>query len=428
MLEKPRHRGLDAVIHQGARRRSHRYVSLIRASLPGTLVAMVLAAVIYVALLVLADRRDWANIVFMATGAALIPAIASSLLIIGARRDNPVTIAIAVTVFAASLVISFLSATRIPISFTAILASLPTTLIGVTMANIALVRSLKHSVAILDFAGASDVVERLDGGVKILAADAVHADIHRLLIDPTVHHTPEYASVLARFYLRGVSIETWPAYVEGYTGRVDIDSFDLGDIAYSPSQILYYRLKRTLDILAVLILALPALAVSACLALYIRIVDGGPVIFIQERRGYAGSTFRLFKFRTMYKGDGTRSTSLNDSRILPGCRLVRQLRLDELPQLVNIVRGDMSFIGPRPVSVPVAEALEARIAQYVNRQVLLPGLTGWAQVSQGYAETEDEELIKLAYDLYYLKHVSLDLDIIIAFRTLRTVLMRVGAR
>lgn len=427
MLEKSRS-GLDAVIHQGAQRRRHIYLELIRAAAPAAASAAVIAVLIYVLVLLGAGRTDWRNIGVIAAGVAAIPLIATSLLIVGARRDKPVTVALAVTVFAASLAIALLSASRVPISFTAILVTLPTTLFGVTLANIALARFMKQSAAMLAFPGAAAVLQEAGLDMKILDAEEVDSNVSRLLIDPVAHHTRDFAPTLARFYLRGISIETWPAFLEGYSGRVDIDSFDLGDVSYSSSQILYYRAKRIIDILAVMVLAAPALVLGAAVWLYIVAIDGGPALFIQQRRGYAGSVFRLFKFRTMYRGDHSGSTTANDDRILPGCRLVRQFRLDELPQLLNIFRGDMSFIGPRPVSVEVAEMLEATLPQYVNRQILVPGLTGWAQVSQGYAATREEEVVKLAFDLYYLKHVSLDLDIIIAFRTLRTVLLRTGAR
>lgn len=427
-VEDWRPTGLDAVIKQGARRRRHQYVSLLKAVLPITVAAAIVAALIYFTLMSVVGRRDFNNIAWIAAGTALIPIVAVSLLLIGSRRTAPVTLAVAVTIFAAALIVSLMSALRIPMSFFAIAATLPTTLIGVAIANISLVRSLKRSVAILDFPGARNLVQRIGRDVPILAPDDINGDFQRLLVDSDAHHRPAFAPLLARLYLRGIDIEPWPAFLEGHSGRVDISTFDLGDISYSPSQIFYYRSKRLVDIVGALALAVPAIFVGALIFFYIRIIDGGPSIFVQERRGYAGSTFRLFKFRTMAKGNHSTSTAANDPRILPGCRVLRQLRLDELPQLVNILRGDMSFIGPRPVSVSVAEGLEAAIPQYVNRQILQPGLTGWAQVSQGYAESRDEEIVKLSYDLYYLKHVSLDLDVIIAFRTIRTILLRLGAR
>lgn len=427
MLNKS-HPGLEAVIRRGARSHQHHYGRMFMAVAPAAIATAVANAALYIVILTTAGRTDWSNIIVGAGGTAAIPLVAISLLLIMTRRDHPVTLALAATVFAASLLIALLSATRIPISFLALLASLPMSTVGVSFANVSLARALKKSVAVLDCPNASSVAKLIGNWVPVVTADEVGANVHRLLIDPVTHHTAEYASVLARLYLRGITLETWPIYLEGHLGKVDIDTFDLGHVSYSPSQLTYYRIKRLVDVAAVLLLLVPALTICALIWIYIRLIDGGPSLFVQERRGYAGSVFRLFKFRTMRRGDHVGSTGVNDSRILPGCTLLRQLRLDELPQLFNILKGDMSFIGPRPVSIEVAESLEKRLPQYVNRQILLPGLTGWAQVSQGYAQSEDEEVEKLSYDLFYLKHVSLDLDIIIAARTFRTILLRQGAR
>lgn len=420
--------GLEAVIRRGARRHQHHYGRMFRSVTPAAAVTATLNAALYLLVLTAAGRTDWGNIIIGASGAAAIPIVGISLLLLMTRRDHPVTLALAATVFAGSLVIALLSATRIPISFSALFAGLPLATIGVSFANVSLARALKKSVAVLNFPDAPKVAKLIGDWVRVVSADEVGANIHRLLIDPVAHHTPEYATVLARLYLRGISLETWPIYLEGHLGKVDVRTFDLGDVSYSPSQLAYYRVKRLMDVAAVLILAIPALVICSLIWTYIRLIDGGPSLFVQERRGYAGSAFHLYKFRTMRRGDHIGSTEVNDNRILPGCMLLRQLRLDELPQLLNILKGDMSFIGPRPVSIEVAESLEANLPQYVIRQILLPGLTGWAQVCQGYAMGDDEEVEKLSYDLFYLKHVSLDLDIIIAARTLRTILLRQGAR
>lgn len=420
--------GLEAVIRQGALRRQHSYINLARAAIPSVAAACVIAICIYIAVMMLAGRSDWTNIFKVAAAAALIPLVAVTLLVIAARWTHPFSMSMAAMVFAASLAIALVSAFRIPVSYLGILVTLPFSLFFVTLANVAMTRHLRQSVALLEFPGAAAVVETANWPLPIVAADDIDVRFKRILIDTAAHHRPEWTLRLARLYLRGLEIQAWPSYLEGMLGRVDLTSFDLADISYSPSQIVYYRSKRVLDLMGVIVLAIPVFLVCALIWAYIRLIDGGPSLFIQERRGYGGSTFRLYKFRTMYKGNHTGSTGLTDDRIMPGCRLLRQLRLDELPQLLNILKGDMSFIGPRPVAVPVAEALEAQVPLYFNRHILVPGLTGWAQVSQGYAQTQDEEVEKLSFDLYYLKHVSMDLDIIIIFRTVRTVLFRIGAR
>lgn len=420
--------GLEGVISRGARKRQPFYLSLLAAAAPFVVAAAACAFAIYVLVMLTAGRSDWGNILTGACAALAIPVIALLLLLVGSRRTHPFTISLAVMVFAASFCIATMSAFRVPMSYVGFLLTLPSSLFLVTVANVAMVRCLRRSVALLEFPGAPAVVEAAKWPLPIIDPDAIQPPYRRILIDPITHHTPEWSAHLAKMYLRGLEIEAWPSYLELTLGKVDLADFDLADISYSPTQILYYRLKRVLDIIGVLMMALPASLLCGLIWLYIRMLDGGPSLFVQERRGYAGSTFRLYKFRTMYNGLHAGSTTAGDTRVMPGCHILRKLRLDELPQLFNILIGDMSFIGPRPVSVAIAEALEACIPLYVNRQILVPGLTGWAQVSQGYAETADEEIEKLAFDLYYLKNVSLDLDIIILFRTVRTVLLRVGAR
>lgn len=424
----PRPSGLEVVISLGARRRQSFYLSLLAAAAPFVTAASLSAFAIYVVVMLTAGRSDWENILTGAFAALVIPAIAFSLLLIGSRRTHPFTVSLVVMIFAASFCIAILSALRVPVSYFGFLVTMPSSIVLVTISNVAMVRRLRRSVALLVFPGADAVVEAAKWPLPVIEPNEIEPQYKRILIDPHTHHSAEWSAHLAKIYLRGLEIEAWPSYLELTLGKVDLADFDLADISYSPSQILYYRLKRFLDICGVLLMALPALVLCSLIWLYIRILDGGPSLFVQERRGYAGKTFRLYKFRTMHKGAHVGSTAACDRRVIPGCHILRQLRLDELPQLFNILLGDMSFIGPRPVSVAVAEALEANIPLYVNRQILVPGLTGWAQVSQGYAETADEEIEKLAFDLYYLKNVSLDLDIIVLFRTVRTVLLRAGAR
>jgi lipopolysaccharide/colanic/teichoic acid biosynthesis glycosyltransferase len=130
----------------------------------------------------------------------------------------------------------------------------------------------------------------------------------------------------------------------------------------------------------------------------------------------------------MHQGSDGESTVLRDSRIFFGGRFLRRLRLDELPQLYNVLIGDMSVIGPRPVSDFVATQCEAVEPKFSQRFLVLPGITGWAQVNSGYASTLEEEMHKLSFDLYYVKHQSFDLDVQILFRTVTTLIFGSGAR
>jgi len=167
--------------------------------------------------------------------------------------------------------------------------------------------------------------------------------------------------------------------------------------------------------LLVLLLLWPIIALLICLD------SPGPIFYTQERLGYQGRIFYIHKFRSMYvnaepTGHAVWATE-NDTRVTRMGRFLRATHLDELPQLINIVRGDMSLIGPRPERKEFVTTLETMIPLYRYRLSVKPGLTGWAQVQYGYGNTEHDALIKLHYDLYYIKHRSLILDMLILFKT-----------
>src|SRR5690606_24639301 len=223
-------------------------------------------------------------------------------------------------------------------------------------------------------------------------------------------------------------IMPWTRFIEIRHGRVHVPAFELSDLAYTPSQLLYARAKRLLDVSFVLVTLPLTLPIAAFAASYIWLRDGGSVVFVQHRRGFGGRVFRMYKLRTMFKGTAGGSTIPGDARIIPGCHLLRKLRIDEIPQLYNILIGDMSLIGPRPVAEYVARSTARQEEKYFLRNLVLPGITGWAQVTSGYAATTEEELEKLAFDLYYIKHLSFDLDLQILFKTVKTVLFGTGAR
>jgi lipopolysaccharide/colanic/teichoic acid biosynthesis glycosyltransferase len=156
-----------------------------------------------------------------------------------------------------------------------------------------------------------------------------------------------------------------------------------------------------------------------------------PVLFWQTRVGRGGRPFRLAKFRSMRpdaEANGVRFATVDDERTTRMGRFIRKRRLDELPQFWNILRGEMSLIGPRPEQVPFVDRFARELPFYGYRHLVEPGITGWAQVSQGYADGCDQTRIKLEYDLYYIHHYSLWLDLLIAARTVRVLLTGFGAR
>jgi lipopolysaccharide/colanic/teichoic acid biosynthesis glycosyltransferase len=416
------------MLSQGASLRRHRFWFDLRImAVPVALAAFVQAA-IYAIVLARAGWQDWSNYAVTVAVLALVPFISGILLSSMRQQEFPITSAAIVTGIVHVFAVAALSAFRIPLSYFGLLLIAPGTMLIMVGANVRFRRASFERVAILSFPGAEELRKKLGRNTRIIASpdDDIH-NIDRVLID-TVHHALEWSRFLTRLHMVGIEVTPWLKYLETRLRRVDVAHFDIGHISFSLSQIYYVKAKRAVDVIAVIVSAPLALCFGVLIGAYIYVLDGGPIIFQQQRRAYGGGSFTIFKFRTMYKGSGDQAVQARDSRILPGCRLLRQLRLDELPQLYNIIRGEMSWIGPRPVSVAIAEICELMTPQYSHRHLVLPGLTGWAQVSHGYASTPDEEIQKLAYDLFYIKEISFDLDLLILIKTVGILLTRNGAR
>jgi exopolysaccharide biosynthesis polyprenyl glycosylphosphotransferase len=191
----------------------------------------------------------------------------------------------------------------------------------------------------------------------------------------------------------------------------------------------YHYLKRLFDVIASLIALIICTPIFVLVAVLIRIRDGGPVFFRQERVGRDGRRFILVKFRTMRASDEPDEdiyTRKGDRRVTAMGRLLRKLRVDELPQLWNALKGDISLIGPRPEWSKCAERYEQTIPFYHFRHLVKPGITGWAQVNYPYGESDEDAVEKLKYDLYYIRHYSLKLDAMIVLKTLYTMLFGKG--
>lgn len=396
---------------------------------PLVLLNAVLVVVIYLAVIARGSRPDWVSFGIVASCLAALPVIIAFVLVSLRDHEQPVTVATFVTAVTTAVLIAILSALRIFMSYSGVLfCAIPTVFVMIVV-MMRLKQAQTERVAILDFPGAAEAVGRIGGDLPIIrGADADLGAFDRFLIDVGTHYSDKWSRFLLRSYMRGVLVTPWIQFLELRRGRVDIHSFDLSDIVLRPSQILYSRVKRVLDIFGVLVALVPGLIVGSLTYLYILIRAGQPVLFRQERRGYGGKTFTIVKFRTMQHSTAKHSALDNDSRIVPGLKLIRKLRFDEIPQMINIWRGEMSWIGPRPATVDVAEATEAVEPKFASRLLVKPGLTGWAQVNLGYASTVHEEVEKLGYDLYYVKNMSFDLDLVIMAKTVRILLFRTGAK
>ncbi len=203
----------------------------------------------------------------------------------------------------------------------------------------------------------------------------------------------------------------------------------LDEIPWADPLSVQRQLKRSADVAVAAALLLLTLPLMLLAALLIWLDDRGPVFYVQERSGWMGETFRLYKLRTMRQavpGEPARWTSRGDARITRVGWLLRRVRLDELPQLLNVLRGDMSLIGPRPERPELEHELEERISHYRKRHWMPPGLSGWAQVCAPYAASVAEAEVKLSYDLYYLRHWNVGLDLLILLKTVKTVLKASG--
>jgi sugar transferase (PEP-CTERM system associated) len=238
---------------------------------------------------------------------------------------------------------------------------------------------------------------------------------------------------LLEMRLRGVSFEHLASVYEEYTGKIAVENLRPSWLIFSAGfRMSRWReaVKRLFDIVAAsigLVLVTPLLLL---LMAAVRLTSRGPALYRQERVGVHGEVFTVIKMRSMRAdaeaGTGAVWSQQGDNRVTPLGRFMRRTRLDELPQLWNVLRGEMSLVGPRPERPEFVRALSEQIPFYGQRHVVKPGLTGWAQVRYTYGATVEDAMEKLQYDLFYIKNFSLALDLFIVFETLKTVLLRRG--
>lgn len=258
-----------------------------------------------------------------------------------------------------------------------------------------------------------------------------------IVADLRYDHEPAWERMLAEAALSGRPVYHTKQLRESLTGKVEIEHLSENSFGSLLPDMAYGRVKRFMDIVTSII-ALPLLALPlAIVALLIKLDSPGPIFFRQTRMGFRGQPFDVLKFRTMTHRDpiacetaarAEAITQTDDKRITRIGKFLRRTRIDELPQLWNVLRGEMSWIGPRPEALPLSQWYERELPFYVYRHIVRPGITGWAQVNQGHVADLDAVNTKLHYDFFYIKHFSAWLDALIVLRTLGIVFTGFGAK
>ncbi len=280
------------------------------------------------------------------------------------------------------------------------------------------------------------VDERLARAGESTGSDSVgdlrQRGVSDLVVGRRVHLSRTEIDQLMACTMEGLNVIDINAFCEKYLRCVFSASIDESWFWQYDSQYLhpvFTLAKRALDILVSLLGLVLALPLAGLVALALKLQDGGPIIYSQMRVGYVGRSFRIYKFRSMRvdaEKHGAQWARKKDARVTWLGRLLRATRFDELPQFWNILRGDMSFIGPRPERPEMIADIEKELEFFRCRTLVKPGLTGWAQINYPYGASLEDAGRKLSYDLYYIKHASVFMDLIIALRT--AIAMIKGAR
>lgn len=274
-----------------------------------------------------------------------------------------------------------------------------------------------------------------EDAAKVLGSLVSENKIKTIVIATDNHREHLPVDLLLRFRVQGVEVVEAVSFYEQVFGKIWVDSIKPSDLIFSPGfnrETVISWGKRTLDLFAACLGLILSMPVFIILPILIKLDSKGSVFYRQERVGEQGKPFMVFKFRSMRQDaelkTGAVWASENDPRVTKLGKIMRTLRLDELPQLINILKGEMSFVGPRPERAVFIEALEKKIPFYNLRHTVKPGLTGLAQVRYRYGASEEDALEKHQYDLYYVKHLSLLFDVSIILSTIRVVLRGAGAR
>jgi exopolysaccharide biosynthesis polyprenyl glycosylphosphotransferase len=277
-----------------------------------------------------------------------------------------------------------------------------------------------------------DVIESYEADSAPSAAAAAYLD--RVIVCAETPRSPELIDQLIDLKMHGIRVESAARFFEQATGRVYVDEIRPEWFVFSSGFENGRRkrlLKRAFDLSVATVMLILSMPFMLLAALVIVAEGKGPVFFHQDRVGLHGKVFSIFKFRTMVTAPSVATpqwTLDKDKRITRVGRFMRTFRIDELPQLLNVLRGEMTLVGPRPEQPYFCDLLAREIPYYHQRHTIPPGLTGWAQVRYQYGASIEESKRKLEFDLFYVKHLSIWLDLAILFETLKVVLVGRGAK
>lgn len=274
-------------------------------------------------------------------------------------------------------------------------------------------------------------------GVAWVPLDSPDADVSQLnavAADLRVDLPQEWDRKLADYALDGMPVLHYKHLLESLSGRVELEHLSENTFGSLAPVSAWMAIKHALDWVAAAVAGVVLMPLLLCIALGVRLSSPGPILFRQTRIGHRGRPFTMYKFRTMtveQRVPDARSAAITrnaDARVTPIGRYLRHSRLDELPQMLNILKGQMSWIGPRPEAEVLSRWYQDEIPFYAYRHIVRPGIAGWAQVSQGHVAEVEEVRNKLHYDFYYIKHYSPWIDLLIVARTVRTMATGFGAR
>ncbi len=294
--------------------------------------------------------------------------------------------------------------------------------------------TVRPRIAVLGAAG-SQALDRLSEryGTDVRLLHDPEDDVRGcdLVLTPEMTElSPEWSAFVSRAMFSGVPVRHIAEFLEEAEGIVSVEHFEVEHLPVGG--LTSYRLrKRLLDVTLIIATAPITVPLTIFGVLAVAITMGGPTFFVQSRAGVSGRPFRIYKLRTMrplLPEESLQATSLGDSRITPMGAWLRRFRIDELPQLWNVLKGDMSIIGPRPEWTVLSDQYKKQFPAYAHRHLVRPGITGWAQVRSGYAADLNETKVKVGYDLFYIKNLSFSLDLQILARTIWTLMSGSGAR